>query len=82
MLGNPRDSTLFQGNPIIVKASESLTVRLIKERVAYDWIIKSPENEDDRALQTRIILCFLGVIICIVLILPNSFFDRKGMFDR
>lgn len=82
ILGNSTDSLLFQQNPIVIKDSGSLTVRLIKEGVTYAWTMKKPETEDDRPFLITITLCFLVGVCIVTLILPNSFFDRKGVFDR
>lgn len=82
LIGETIDSILFTNYPMVVKDSASRSLSLVKEGISYQWIMKNPEKEDDRSLGTAVILSFTIVLVIIVLVVPNSYFERKRFFDH
>jgi hypothetical protein len=64
-------------NSVIVKKSNSLDVHILDKDKHHNLKIRHPDTQDDRGFGTMVALGFIGVATLLILVLPNSKFEKK-----
>jgi len=68
--------TLIRVNAVISKKANALDIYVRDNDSQYNLKIRHPDTQDDRGLTTTVTLVLMGVITLVILILPNSMFER------
>jgi hypothetical protein len=74
---SPTESyNLFKENVKLTKTTNSVDVVLTADKVPHRVRIRNPEDEDDRAFSTKVILIFTGIAIALAILLPDRLFEK------
>ena len=68
---------LFKENVKLIKNSNSSELTLTDDKDVHKLRVRKPEDEDDRGFSTKVILIFVGIVMAVILVLPNSLFEKK-----
>ncbi len=68
--------TLIRVNSVISKKANALDIYVRDNDNQYNLKIRHPDTQDDRGSITTVALVLMGVITVVILVLPNSMFER------
>lgn len=68
--------TLIRVNAVISKRANALDIYVRDNDNQYNLKIRHPDTQDDRGSITTVALVLMGVITVVILVLPNSMFER------
>lgn len=68
---------LFTENAVLTKASKSLDLRIADKGTISNVKLRDPEDEDGRPFGTKVVLIFMGLSTILIILLPNSLYERK-----
>lgn len=67
---------LIKVNAVISKKANALDIHVRDNDNQYNLKIRHPDTQDDRGVTTTVTLVLMGVITLVILVLPNSIFER------
>ncbi len=68
--------SLIRVNAVISKKANALDIHIRDNDNQYNLKIRHPDTQDDRGVTTTVTLVLMGVITLVILVLPNSMFER------
>lgn len=71
------DYDLFKEGLIVNKKANSVNLILTGSNSKFELKIRHPSDEDDRFDSMKFVLIFFGIVLVIMVFIPNSFWERK-----
>jgi len=68
---------LFKESVQLTKESKSTDLKITDKGTIHNVRLRNPKDEDDRPFGTKVALIFMAASIVLILLLPNSLFEKK-----